>query len=82
VSHLELAMARNERGEEQASRKAFQAALEVKFVGSFHGGLSGGGGSRSSRLTKHPRLPQGSVKKGIKARFIWFRLAVGPCRQP
>jgi hypothetical protein len=68
ASYLEVAFARKPQGDVSAVEWAMHAASDVNSVLCCQGGLSGGGGLCSSRLAKHPRLPQGSTEKGMRVR--------------
>ena len=82
ASCLELAVVRNECGEVVTLVHAWwQAASDVKSIGWRQGGLFCGC-SHSSLSARHPKLPQGSIEKGISASCVWFRLAVIPCLRP
>jgi hypothetical protein len=63
-------------GDVSAVEQALYAA--VKYVGHRQGGLSRGGGSYRRRLVKYPRLPYGSIEKGIRVRCTQFRFSVVP----
>jgi hypothetical protein len=77
---LELAFARKAWGDVSAVEQAVHGASDANSARVCQGGSSGGRGSHGRRLAKHPRLPCGSTKKGMRARCACFVLAVVPCR--
>jgi hypothetical protein len=83
ASYLELTWGREAHGEVRTVIKAWYAASDVvKSAGSCRGGACIVGGLYSRCVAKYPKLPKGSIVKGIRVMLTWLRLAVVPCLQP
>jgi hypothetical protein len=66
-------------GEVRVVVKAWNAAFDVKSEDSCQEGACIVGVPYSNRVAKYPKLPKGSIVKGMRVMFTWLRLAVVPC---